>query len=190
MFDAGRPVLLLLDVQRFLLDTRFAHTPEAPSVLLECQRWLSIARQQKWLVAHSLLRAPSTPWGALTSSVAAPVPGFEPRHTDPVFERKTLSAYGHPAFFELIERAPLKSAVVASLSASVSYLATAFDAFRNGHRMVITQASLAGQSGREAHAHAHQTVATDVAELLGFAHPSTRTQGQEIANEWARLPGS
>jgi nicotinamidase-related amidase len=100
--------------------------------------------------------------------MARPVDGFEPLVREKVFERQTLSAYGHFGFDRFMAEVAPSSVVVAGLSASITFMATAIDAFERQHRMVVLADALAGQSGREAHAGAHEAVSRDVASYLGF----------------------
>jgi len=100
--------------------------------------------------------------------MALPVSGFSPRSSEAVIERRALSAYGHSAFAALMEEAPHKTALVAGLSASLTFVATALDAFERGHRLVIAVDALAAQGGPEAQASTHEAVARDIAARLGF----------------------
>lgn len=113
-----------------------------------------------------------------------PVSGFSPQSIESVIERRTLSAYGHHAFASLLDLAPHKTALVAGLSASVTFLATALDAFERGHHLVIAADALAAQDGLEAPAHEHQAVARDIAAQLGF--PAARSQ-DALAEPRARI---
>lgn len=168
-----QPLFVCLDLQRAFVEPGPLRAPHAANALLESARLLALARRQRWTVVHCLLRRTE---GAVSivGEQALPVSGFTPRSSESVIERETLSAYGHPAFAALIEAAPHQTALVAGLSASVTFLATAIDAFERGHRLIIAADALAGQDGIEAPALEHQAVARDIAAQLGF--PAARMQ--------------
>lgn len=169
------PLLICLDLQRSFVEHGPLAAPRAPRALLECARLLSLARARRWDIAHCYFKRAHEPL-CIGQYEARPIPGFEPRANEPVLERMTLSAYGHGALFDLVEAAPQRSALIAGLSASLTFLATAFDAFERGHRFVLAADALAAQNGAEADALAHERVARDVAARLGFP-ASVRTSG-------------
>lgn len=171
------PLLVCLDLQRVFIEYGPLHAPHAPSALLESARLLAHARRHRWSVLHCLLRRPASPV-LVDGDRALPVSGFGPQSNEAVIERATLSAYGHEAFASLLNAAPQRTALVAGLSASVTFLATALDAFERGHRLVIAADALAGQDGAEAPAPQHEAVARDIAAQLGF--PAARTHQRSV----------
>lgn len=161
------PLLVCLDLQQGFLDEGPLQAPQAPRALIECARLLSFARARRWRIAHCYLHRDCEPF-RIERRQARPIPGFQPRVDEPVIERTTLSGYGHKAFPSLVEEAPSRTALVACLSASLTFMATAFDAFEHGHRFIVAAEALAGQAGLEADADQHEAVARDVAARLGF----------------------
>lgn len=179
----GAPLLVCLDLQRAFVEPGPMHAPHAASALLECARLIAYARRRRWTIVHCLLQRADLPvqvWG----EHALPVSGFAPRNYEPVIERAALSAYGNRAFATLLESAAHKTAVVAGLSASVTFMATAIDAFEHGHHLIVAADALAGQGGLEAMALDHQAVARDVAAQLGF--PAARTHDAS-GEPWAQI---
>lgn len=163
-----RPLVVCLDLQRAFIASGPWLAPNAPNALLGCARLLSHARNHAWEVVHCYLRPARGLWNAHDAVSALPLNGFEPRVNEVVLERTTLSAYGHKAFAALLAAAPNQTAIVASLNATFGFLATAFDAFEHGHRLVVGAQILAAQNGAEASATQHEAVARDVGALLGF----------------------
>ena len=177
---SARPLLVCLDLQRAFIEDGPMRAPNAAAALLECGRLLSLARREHWSIAHCYLRSSVGPV-RIEAGSALPVHGFEPRSLETVIERDTLSAYGHAAFKSLVQNAPFESALIAGLSASITFLATAFDAFREGHRFVLAADALAGQGGFEASASQHEAVARDVAAQLGFpTAPQTHKEAKTL----------
>jgi nicotinamidase-related amidase len=166
------PLLVCLDLQRSFLEEGPLAAPRGALALVECARLISLARARRWAVVHCFLRRPSGNL-RIERHEARPIAGFEPRRAEPVIERETLSAYGNDAFDALLEQAPGRSALIAGLSASVTFMATAFDAFERGHRFVLASEALASQAGFEASAEQHEAVARDVAARLGFPASAT-----------------
>jgi nicotinamidase-related amidase len=166
------PLLVCLDLQRAFLMEGPLLAPHAGDALLHCRRLLNIARERRWTLAFCYLRRPAGAF-SISGEAARPAEGFEPQSHEIVFERSSLSAYGHPAFHSLMERADF-NVVIAGLSASITFVATVFDAFERGHRFVFAADALAGQMGLEAGAREHEAVARDIAGHLGFVAGSSR----------------
>lgn len=164
---SASPFLVCLDLQRSFLEAGPLAAPRGADALVECARLIAFARARRWTVVHCYLRRPSGNL-RIERHEARPIAGFEPRRAEPVIERATLSAYGNEAFEALLENAPGRSALIAGLSASVTFMATAFDAFERGHRFVLASEALASQAGFEASVEQHEAVARDVAARLGF----------------------
>lgn len=181
-----RPLLVCLDLQRIFIEDGPLRAPSGAEALLECARLLSHARRERWTIVHCFLRRAggSMPIGA---GQAMPIPGFEPQCSEVVIERTTLSAYGHTAFGRLLEGASKQSALVAGLSASITFMATAFDAFEHGHRFVVAADALAANAGFEASAAEHGAVVRDVAAQLGFPAAVTRQHPENLARGIAAL---
>jgi len=161
------PLLVCLDIQRVFVREGPLRAPNAGDALLQSARLLQAARERRWEIAHCYLKRAGGPFSVIGEG-ARPVEGFEPRPREMVFERRALSAYGHGTFRSLMERAD-GAVVVTGLSASITFIATAFDAFDNGDSFFIAANALAGQEGREASADIHETVARDIAAYLGFS---------------------
>lgn len=168
-----QPLFICLDLQRAFIEPGPLRAPHAANALLESARLLALARRQRWTIVHCLLRRADSSV-SVTGEHALPVSGFTPRSLEPVIERETLSAYGHAAFAALLDAAPHKTALVAGLSASLTFVATAIDAFERGHRLIVAAEAFAAQEGLEAHAQEHEAVARDIAAQLGF--PAARMQ--------------
>lgn len=161
------PLLICLDLQRSFIEDGPLRAPGGSQALVECARLLSIARARRWDIVHCYLSRRVGPL-YIPPSEARPIAGFEPRVSEVVLERAKLSAYGHGALGDLIDGAPQRSALVAGLSASLTFLATAFEAFERGHRFILAADALAAQRGQEADAAQHERVSRDIAAQLGF----------------------
>jgi nicotinamidase-related amidase len=159
-------LLVCLDMQRAFLEPGPLNAPHAGDALIHSRRLLAVARNRRWTIAHCLLRRDADPL-SIAHQGARPVHGFEPNTRELVFERNTLSAYGNADFARLMDHAG--GCVVAGLSASLTLLATAMDAFEHGHQLVLAADAIGAQGGSQASAQTHAAVATDIALLLGFA---------------------
>lgn len=166
------PTLVCLDIQRVFLRDGPLHAPNAGDALVHARRLLKAARDNHWEVAHCFVRCARGPFRVIGND-ARPVEGFEPLAREMVFQRPSLSAYGDGAFRSLMERAS-GAVVVAGLSASITFVATTFDAFDNGHQFLLAADAIAGQDGFEASAGQHEAVARDIASHLGFAAGAMR----------------
>lgn len=166
------PTLVCLDIQRVFLRDGPLRAPNAADALIHCRRLLNAARENSWEFAHCYVRCARGPFRVVGND-ARPVEGFEPFAREMVFERSSLSAYGDGAFRSLMDRAS-GAVVVAGLSASMTFVATTFDAFDSGHQFLLASDALAGQDGLEASASLHEAVARDIASHLGFAAGAMR----------------
>ncbi|HYD86011.1 MAG TPA: isochorismatase family protein [Vitreimonas sp.] len=167
------PLLVCLDVQRAFVEPGRFHAASGTRALMHGRRLLAYARERRWRIAHCLLRPFAAPV-SMTVQSARPVHGFEPLTREMVFERESLSAYGHEEFDRLMASADA-GAMVTGLSTSLSLLATSIDAFERGHRLILPGEALAGPSGIEAGAPAHEAVARDIARFLGFSVSAAET---------------
>lgn len=170
------PLLVCLDIQRVFVRDGPLRAPNAAEALLQSTRLLQAARERGWEIAHCYLKRAGGPFSVIGQD-ARPVEGFEPRPREMVFERRSLSAYGHGTFRALMERTD-GAVVVAGLSASITFIATTFDAFDNGDSFLLASDALAGQGGHEASAGLHEAVARDIAALLGFTSRASHSGGQ------------
>jgi nicotinamidase-related amidase len=83
-FASARAALVCLDLQR----GRLAEKANAP-VLAQCRRVLAEARRRRWPVIHVHSRALID---------GRPIPGLEPRPSEPVFLRQGPSAFSNANF--------------------------------------------------------------------------------------------
>jgi nicotinamidase-related amidase len=178
MTNRSPPLLVCLDLQRAFTRQGPLHTPHAPAALMHCRRVLSAARARRWRVVHCYLKRQAGPL-YFAPEDGRPIEGFEPLRLEPVLEREPLSAYGHDAFNGLMESAADTGVLMIGLSASLTFVATAIDAFERGHTFVIAAEALAGQQGGEASAQQHESVARDIAAHLGFESASIGDSGIE-----------
>lgn len=161
------PLFVCLDVQRVFVEPGPLYAPQAGQALLHGRRLLRLARDRRWQVAHCMLRHDAAPL-RLSLDDARPVEGFEPTTRERVFERRELSAYAHPAFDQLASKCQRTGLVFIGLSASLTLLATLFDAFDRGHHGIVAVDALAAQRGDSADVDRHAAVSKDIASLLGF----------------------
>lgn len=180
------PLLVCLDLQRAFLRQGPLQAPHAPAALLHCRRVLSAARARRWRVTHCYLKRDTGPL-MLAAEDRRPIEGFEPLRLEPVLERTSLSAYGHQAFHDLMAGSASTGVLMVGLSASLTFVATAIDAFERGHSFVIAAEALAGQQGGEASAHEHESVARDIAAHLGFGSANIGDYDSDGGSEtWRR----
>lgn len=173
-----KPLLLLLDVQRGL-----THRPDriTANAIKLCGLLLSFARDRGWSIAHCYLQD-----GDALLGDYRPVQGFEPRTDEMVFLRSGLSAYSSLEFAELMDSGRFE-VLISGLSASLTLLATLFDAQRLGHRFSVADGAIASSHARVAGLEDHARVSADVAELLGMR--LVRSDGLAVAAPAAgRLP--
>jgi isochorismate hydrolase len=180
------PLLVCLDLQRAFAEPGALCAPQAGEALLEGRRLLGYARQHRWPIAHALYVRSEEPMRVFGRQ-ARPLDGFEPLVREMVFERETLSAYGHAAFAELMERTSSRAVLVIGLSASITLMATAFDAFERRQRLIIVADALASQQNFRADAQQHHNVALDVSRFLGFAIASADAARSAALRMSARL---
>ncbi len=160
------PLLICLDFQNAFLQPGVLCAPNAPRVLLEARRILGHARRTGWNIAHCRLQRAIAPF-CVFQNAARQIDGFEPRATERVFDRDSLSPYEHEDFDALMDDFQDPGVFVVSL-ATLTLLSAALDASRRGHRFYFSEDAIAGQPGLRADAGQHESVAADLLAALGF----------------------
>ena len=139
-FPTIEPVLVCLDLQQ---EQQAAHSPadrERRRRCIEaCQGVLTQARRLRWKVVHVHLS--SGRMGPLTAG-AKPIPGLEPRPSEPVFYRQGLSAFSSAAFNEYLKLTTAPHLIVIGFSLDGSALFTAVGAQEAGVPMSIVQGAI------------------------------------------------
>ena len=128
------PLLVCLDLQRAQLRAEPVSW-EAPRRALACERLLGHARRAGWCIVH----AHRTSGDAWAEAAHAPIPGFEPLPTEPVFLRPDASALANPGLAEVVLAARGSEILLAGFDLRTSGLATALDAFNQGATMTLVK---------------------------------------------------
>ena len=90
-FPPPPAALVCLDLQRHQADT-----PHAAAIAARCARALAAARRGRWPVLHV--------HGRLRGADCRPLPGLEPRPSEPIFLREGPSAFSNPGFVQAANR--------------------------------------------------------------------------------------
>lgn len=143
VFHDTRPTstLVLIDMCRPNLPQGLKRAPGG-TVLQNCRRALSFARQRGWRVAH--VRSEE----ALLPGSEQSIAGFEPERTDPKFKRKALSCYSSP-YFQSVMRETGGSYALAGFLGDGGGLATIADSLLFGDSItLLSDASIDDASRR------------------------------------------
>lgn len=122
-FPTIEPVLVCLDLQQ---DQAAYSTPaerERRKRCVEaCQDLMAQARRLQWKIVH--VHTSSGRVGPLSQG-AKPIPGLEPRPSEPIFYRQGPSAFATGAFQEYLKRIAAPHLILAGFSLETSALFTA-----------------------------------------------------------------
>lgn len=123
-------LLLCLDLQRAHLARECVSWINDDRVAA-CERLLAFARRAGWTIVHSHRV------GGAPLSEDAPIPGFEPLPSEPVFFRNEASALSDPRLAEIVRGAREGEVLIAGFDLRTSGVATALDAFNQGVRVTL-----------------------------------------------------
>ncbi len=138
-------ILVLVDLHSGVLPEGETNSGELAAVLDNCRTVLAHARALKLPVAFLRQTAPARSM-LETHHYPIWIKGFEPRRSDMVFDRELPSCYSSPEFAWMSERTK-KNFVLAGLSAEMSCLSTAVDAFHRRHQVTyLSDACYCGSS--------------------------------------------
>ncbi len=130
----GLPVLVLVDLQQeYIASPRRLALPHIAEALVQCRSALSHARDIGLPVAFIRWLGKSTFFNSASRFVDW-IEGFEPLHTEMVFERAKPSCYASSSFAKMIDQSG-GHFVVAGFAGEAACLSTAVDAFHRGHHM-------------------------------------------------------
>jgi nicotinamidase-related amidase len=126
-------MLACLDLQR----TNLTGDPEGCESAWRtapCRRLLAHARRQGWFIVHVHRIGTERP-----DAVNAPIPGFEPRPTEPVYLRRGVSALANSGFAEIVRATQGGEILLMGFDLRTSGLATALDAFNQDAPLTLVR---------------------------------------------------
>ena len=130
------PMLVCLNLQAAYLDPRGeSFAPRAFATLAQAQACLQWARGQELPVVHVHTRA------GLGRPAAPPIPGFEPRLSEPLVMKRSASIFDSDELERVRPR--LEEAIVIGFSGLRDCVAAAIDAERAGARLVFVSDAIA-----------------------------------------------
>ena len=185
----GVPTLVLIDVQQeYLASPRRLALPHADDALVHCRVALSHARAIGLPVAFVRWLGRSTFFNA-ASPFADWIEGFQPLHTDMVFERAKPSCYASASFASMIEQAG-GHFIVAGFAGEAACLSTAIDAFHRGHHMTfLADASTSHALHDITSAEAHRCVSRVISLYANVIATADWTSVPNRKNEWGASRG-
>jgi nicotinamidase-related amidase len=176
------PTLVLLDLQQeYIASPRLFSIPRAEKALDNCRLALTHAREVGLPVAF-LRMIGHSPFFNPVLSYSNWIPGFEPLTSEMVFERSKPSCYANREFAHAMTEGG-GHFVLAGFSGEAGCLATAVEAFHQGHR--VTYLADASASHGLNHIPA-STVHETVVQLVGLYGEVTTTQSW-IADQSANV---
>jgi nicotinamidase-related amidase len=131
--------LICLDLQReYVVPGRPHYQPANACVANACVRVLEHARAQGWRVVHSQLRNSGASFFG-DGIFGAPIEGLRPMVTEPVFLRRSLSAFANTAFSAELASACGDDVYLMGFSMADTCLATAFAAVDLGLSLTLVE---------------------------------------------------
>jgi nicotinamidase-related amidase len=166
------PTLVLLDLQQeYVASPRLYSIPQAEKALENCRLALVHSRRVGLPVAF-LRMIGHSPFFNPALSYSNWIPGFEPLTSEMVFERSKPSCYANREFAHAMTEGG-GHFVLAGFSGEAGCLATAVEAFHQGHRVTyLADASASLGLGQIPASTVHETVA----QLIGLYGEVTTTQ--------------
>ena len=131
--------LVCLDLQReYVVPGRPLYAPDSAAVTRACARVLQHARTLGWRVVHSQLRLSGVAcFGA--DAFGAPIEGLRPLVSEPVFLRRSLSAFSDPEFAAELADARGEAVYLMGFSLADTCLATALSAIDQGLKLTLVE---------------------------------------------------
>jgi nicotinamidase-related amidase len=171
-YEASIPTLVLLDLQQeYIASPRLYSIPQAEKALENCRLALAHSRRVGLPVAF-LRMIGRSPFFNPALSYSNWIPGFEPLTTEMVFERSKPSCYANREFAHAMTEGG-GHFVLAGFSGEAGCLATAVEAFHQGHRVTyLADASASLGLGQIPASTVHETVA----QLIGLYGEVTTTR--------------
>jgi nicotinamidase-related amidase len=171
-YEASIPTLVLLDLQQeYIASPRLYSIPQAEKALENCRLALAHSRRAGLPVAF-LRMIGRSPFFNPALSYSNWIPGFEPLTTEMVFERSKPSCYANREFAHAMTEGG-GHFVLAGFSGEAGCLATAVEAFHQGHRVTyLADASASLGLGQIPASTVHETVA----QLIGLYGEVTTTR--------------
>jgi nicotinamidase-related amidase len=171
-YEASIPTLVLLDLQQeYVASPRLYSIPQAEKALENCRLALAHSRRVGLPVAF-LRMIGRSPFFNPALSYSNWIPGFEPLTTEMVFERSKPSCYANREFAHAMTEGG-GHFVLAGFSGEAGCLATAVEAFHQGHRVTyLADASASLGLGQIPATTVHETVA----QLIGLYGEVTTTR--------------
>jgi len=166
------PTLVLLDLQQeYIASPRLYSIPQAEKALENCR--LSLAHSRRVGLPFAFLRMIGrSPFFNPALSYSNWIPGFEPLTTEMVFERSKPSCYANREFAHAMTEGG-GHFVLAGFSGEAGCLATAVEAFHQGHRVTyLADAAASLGLGQIPATTVHETVA----QLIGLYGEVTTTR--------------
>jgi nicotinamidase-related amidase len=166
------PTLVLLDLQQeYVASPRLYSIPQAEKALENCRLALTHSRRVGLPVAF-LRMIGHSPFFNPVLSYSNWIPGFEPLTSEMVFERSKPSCYANREFAHAMTEGG-GHFVLAGFSGEAGCLATAVEAFHQGHRVTyLADASASLGLGQIPASTVHETVA----QLIGLYGEVTTTR--------------
>ena len=166
------PTLVLLDLQQeYIASPRLYSIPQAEEALENCRLALTHARRVGLPVAF-LRMIGRSPFFNPVLSYSNWIPGFEPLTSEMVFERSKPSCYANREFAHAMTEGG-GHFVLAGFSGEAGCLATAVEAFHQGHRVTYLADASASLGLNQIPA---PTVHETVMQLIGLYGEVTTTQ--------------
>jgi len=163
-FFAGRAwrsaaVVVFADLQmEYVARGRAYAIQDTDDCLANCRRWLAAARTLKLPIVH-VRQIKSDVYFNQRSPFSRWIEGFAPLTTEMLYERSEPSCYANEDFDAFLGHIPNPLIVMAGLSGDQACLATAIDAHRRGHRLVMLgDCSASAALGSLSEAASHEAV--------------------------------
>jgi nicotinamidase-related amidase len=139
-FPTIEPILVCLDLQQEQQTASSPSDRERRRRCVEtCQEVLAQARRLQWKVVHVHFSPGRV--GPLAAG-CKPIPGLEPRASEPIFYRQGPSAFSSGAFQEFLKRIAAPQLVIVGFSLEGSALFTAMSAQEAGVPAAIVQGAV------------------------------------------------
>ncbi len=139
-FPTIEPILVCLDLQQ---EQQAATSPgdreRRRRCVDTCQRVMAQARRLQWKIAH--VHSSPRRFGPLADGFK-PIPGLEPRPSEPIFYRQGPSAFSSGAFQEFLKRIAAPQLIIIGFSLDGSALFTAMSAQEAGVPVSIVQGAV------------------------------------------------
>jgi nicotinamidase-related amidase len=171
-FDSA-PTIIFVDLQKeYECETRRLGFRSLKSVIENCERLLSHARQHRYPIVFARWLQPANVFNR-NAMFSDWIDGFRPNGSEMVFEHNWPSCYSNTDFLQMMDSGGGRNAVVAGLTSSMACLATIVEGAQRNHKFTfISDASVCHPGFNRTESELHEMATTIISHYADVTNTS------------------